>query len=187
MSFRFACRQPLVKWSNIESCMRFCTTGVGPLCFPIRKRYRFPAPPSCTIATYDVIGVFIHHINPLKPSPSDGPKCHVSLMARNSLLPVSEIRTLKIWRRQKSLGCGTAYQLLPRRPTSEIHGLSWKPLLHAPQGVRRSSTTSPRVCRGCHQGGSLAIGIVRFTVTPLVTGGWHTHSQTICSKLDDGL
>ncbi len=66
---------------------------------------------------------------------------------------LSEIRTLKIWRRRKSLGYGAAYQLLPRSPTSEIHGLSWKPLLHAPQGVRRSSTMSPRVWRGCHRGG----------------------------------
>ncbi len=78
--------------------------------------------------------------------------------------------------RQKSLGCGAAYQLLPRNPTSKIHGLSWKLLSHAPQGVRRSSTTSPRVWRGCHRGGLLAIGITRFTVTPLVTGGQHTHT-----------
>ncbi len=91
----------------------------------------------------------------------------------------SEICTLKIWRRQQSLGCGTAYQLLPRSPTSKIHGLSWKPLSHAPQGVRRSSTTSPRV-RGCHWGGSLAIGIARFTVTPLITGGQHTHTPYSC-------
>ncbi len=87
----------------------------------------------------------------------------------------SEIRMLKIWQRQKSLGCGTAYQLLPRSPTSKIHWLSWKPLSHAPPGVRGGSTTSPRVWRECHRGGLLAIGIARFTVTPLVTGGRHTH------------
>ncbi len=89
----------------------------------------------------------------------------------------SEIRTLKIGRRQTSLFCGTAYQLLPRSPTSKIHGLSWKLLSHAPPGVRRSSTMSPRVWRGCHQGGSLAIGIACVTVTPLVTGGQDTHTQ----------
>ncbi len=88
----------------------------------------------------------------------------------------SEIRMLKIWRRRKSLGCGAAYQLLPQSPTSKIHGLSWKPLSHAPQGVRRSSTTSPRVWTRCHWGGLLAIGIVHFTVTPLVTEGRHTHT-----------
>ncbi len=152
MFFHFACWQPPVKQSNIESCLHFHTTGAGPTCFPIRKRYWFPTPPSCTVATCNVIGVFIHHINPLK----------------NLLLPMarhvmwhwwqgthyspSEIRTLKIWWRQKSLGCGTAYQLLPRSSTSKIHGLSWKPLSHAPQGVWRSSTTSPRVWRGCHWG-----------------------------------
>jgi hypothetical protein len=90
----------------------------------------------------------------------------------------SEIRTSKIGRRRTSLGCGTAYQLLPRSPTSEIHGLSWKLLLHAPPGVRRSSATSPRVWRGCHQGGSLAIGIARVTVTPLITGGQDTHTPS---------
>ncbi len=89
----------------------------------------------------------------------------------------SEIRTLKIGRRQTSIGCGTAYQLLPWSPTSKIHGLSWKLLLHAPPGVRRSSTMSPRVWRGCHRGGSLAIGIVRVAVTPLVTGGRDTHTH----------
>jgi hypothetical protein len=76
-----------------------------------------------------------------------------------------------------SLDCGTAYQLLPRSPTSEIHGLSLKLLPHAPPGVRRSTTTSPRVWRGCHWGGSLAIGIARVTVTPLVTGGRDTHTH----------
>ncbi len=91
----------------------------------------------------------------------------------------SEILTLKIWQRRKSLGCGAAYQLLPQSPTSVIHGLSWKLLSHAPQGVRRSSTTSPRVWRGCHWGGSLAIGTARFTVTTLVTGGRHTHTPSI--------
>ncbi len=88
MSFHFACRQPPVKRSNIELCLRFRATGAGPTCFPIHERYRFPAPPSCTKATCNVIGVLIHHVNPLKPSPSDGPKYHVSLMARNSLLPI---------------------------------------------------------------------------------------------------
>jgi hypothetical protein len=78
---------------------------------------------------------------------------------------------------RKSLGCGTAHQLLPRSPTSKIHGLSWKPLSHAPPGVQRSSTTSPRVWRGCHWGGSLAIDIARVTVTPPITGGQHTHTQ----------
>ncbi len=76
-----------------------------------------------------------------------------------------------------SLGCVTAYQLLPQSPTSKIHGLSWKLLLHAPPGIQRSSTTSPKVWRGCHQGGSLAIGIARVTVTPLVTGGQDTHTM----------
>ncbi len=51
--------------------------------------------------------------------------------------------------------------------------------MHAPQGVRRGSTTSPRVWRECHRGGSLAIVIVRFTVTPLVTGGQDTHTHLI--------
>ncbi len=51
--------------------------------------------------------------------------------------------------------------------------------MHAPQGFRRSSTTSPRVWRECHQGGSLAIVIARFTVTPLVTGGRDTHTHLI--------
>jgi hypothetical protein len=57
------------------------------------------------------------------------------------------------------------------------HRLSLKPLLHLPQGVRRSSTMSPRVWRGCHRGGFLAIGIARFTVTPLVTGDQDTHTH----------
>jgi hypothetical protein len=81
-----------------------------------------------------------------------------------------------------SLGCEAAYQLLPRSPTSKIHGLSWKPLSHAPQGVRRSSTTSPRVWRECHRGGSLAIGIARFTVNLLVTGGRHTQMTTTMTR-----
>jgi hypothetical protein len=152
MSFHFACRQPLVKQSNIELCLHFCVTGAGPTCFPIRKRYQFPAPPSRTIATCDVIGVLIHHVNPLKPSPSMVQNVMCCWWQGTHYSP-SEIRTLKTWRRRKSLGCGAAYQLLPQSPTSEIHGLSWKPLLHAPHGVRRSSTTSPRVWRGCHRGG----------------------------------
>jgi hypothetical protein len=91
-----------------------------------------------------------------------------------------EICMLKIGRRRTSLGCGTAYQLLPRSLTSKIHGLSWKLLSHAPPGVRRSSTTSPRVWRGCHRGGSLAIGIARITVTPLVTRVQDTHTPYSC-------
>ncbi len=88
MSFYFACRQPPVKQSFVKLCLRFCMTGAGPTCFPICKRYWFPAPPSCTIVTCNEIGVSIHHVELLKPSLSDGLKCHVLLMARNSLLPV---------------------------------------------------------------------------------------------------
>ncbi len=179
MSFHFAHRQTLVKRSYIKSCLCFCATGVGPMCFPICKRYWFPAPPSRTVATCNVFGVSIHHVEPLKPSLQ---------MVQNVLCrwwwgthySPSEIRTLKNWRSKKSLGCGTAHQLLPRSPTSEIHGLSWKPLSHAPPGVQRSSTTSPRVWRGCHWGGLLAIDIARGTVTPPVTRGRDTHTHTKC-------
>ncbi len=144
--------------------------------FPVRERYSFPAPPPCTIATCDAIGVSRTPRHPLKNL--------CLLMVRNVMChwwrgthySPSEIRTLKIGRRRTSLGCGSAYQLLPQNPTPEIHGLSWKLLLHAPPGVRRSSTTSPRVWRGCHWGGLLAIGIARVTVTPLVTGGRDTHT-----------
>jgi hypothetical protein len=133
MSFHFACRQPPVKWSYIKSCLRFCVTGVGPMCFPICKRYWFLAPPSRTVATCNVFGVPIHHVEPLKTFSLDGLKCPVLLMVRNSLLHVWDTNVEELTE-QKSLGCGTAHQLLPRSPTSEIHRLSWKLLSHAPWG-----------------------------------------------------
>jgi hypothetical protein len=162
----------------------FAQQGRGLRVFPYAKGINFPAPPSCTIATCDVIGVLIHHVRPLNlllPMVRNVMCC----WWRESHYSLSEIRTLKIWWRRKSLGCGAAYQPLPRSPTSKIHGLSWEPLLYTPQGVRRSSTTSPRVWRGCHWGGLLAIGIARFTVTPLVWGFLHGISMlwlSICSQ-----
>ncbi len=105
-------------------------------------------------------------------------------MARNSLLPVwdkyvedlTEAKEPRLW------------SSLPAAATESYiqdTRLSWTPLLHAPQGVRRSSTTSPRVWRGCHRGGLLAIGIARFTVTPFITGGRHTHTPSIPLLLKD--
>ncbi len=122
----------------------------------------------------------VHHVTPLKNlrlPMVQNVMCHWGQGIHYS---PSEICTLKIWRRQTSLGCGTAYQLLPRSSTSEIHGLSWKLLSQAPSGVQRSSTTSPRVLRGCLRGGLLAIGIAHVTVTPLVTGGRDTHTPYSC-------
>ncbi len=169
MSFHFACRQPPVKRCNIESCLHLCVTGAGPTRF-------FPYTKDRTVATCDAIGVPRTPLHPLKNL--------CLLMVWNVMCcwwrvthySLSEIRMLKIGRSRTSLGCGTAYQLLPRSPTSKIHGLSWKLLSHAPPGVQRSSTTSPRVWRGCHRGGLLLIGIACGTVTPLVTGGRDTHT-----------
>ncbi len=160
---------------------RVCTFGRqewGLHVFPVRKRYSFPAAPPCTVATCDAINVPRTPRHPLKNLCLPMVQNVMCCWWRGTHYSPSEICMLKIGRRRTSLGCGTAYQLLPRSPTSEIHGLSWKLLLHAPPGVRRSSTMSPRVWRGCHWGGSLAIGIVRVTVTPLVTGGRDTHTHS---------
>ena len=176
MSFHFACRRHPVKRSYIESCLRLRATGVGPTCFSRTQKVLISCSTSSHRSNVQCNWCSQNATSPAKKSlPSDGPKCHVSLVARNHYSP-SEIRTLKIGRRQTSLGCGTAYQLLPRSPTFKIHGLSWKLHLHAPPGVRRSRTTSPRAWRGCHQGGLLVIGIVHVTVPPLVTGGRDTHT-----------
>ncbi len=58
-----------------------------------------------------------------------------------------------------------------------MNGVSWKLLSHAPLGVRRSSTTSPRVWRGCHQGGVASNWYrARYSNPPCNWRPRHTHS-----------
>ncbi len=145
--------------------------------FPVRKRYSFPAPPPCTVAMCDAIGVprTPHHL--LKNLCLPMVQSVMCCWWQGTHYSPSEIRTLKIGRRRTSLGCGTAYQLLPQSPTSEIHRLSWKLLLHAPPGVRRSSTTSPRVWRGCHWGGVASDWYcARYSNPPRNRRPRHTHN-----------
>ncbi len=152
MSFHFACRQPPVKRSYIKF--------VSVLLWDRSGAYAFPHTQKVSVSR----STFLHRSNVqwswcLHNTLSN---CQPSLqMVRN--VPCrwwwgihyspSEMRALKIRRRQKSLGCWTAHQLLPRSLTSKIQGLSWKPLSHATPGVWKGSTTSPRVWRGCHWGG----------------------------------
>jgi len=84
---------------------------------------------------------------------------------------------LKIWW-DKFLGCGTASKQLPQSPKTEIRGLVGNPSRQIPLGVKRGSTTSPRVWKGCHWGKDLAIGIAWLKHYPsLKPEDRYTHKQ----------
>jgi hypothetical protein len=86
-----------------------------------------------------------------------------------------------------SLGCGTAPKLWPQSPNQDT-GTCWAPLVHAPLGVPRGSTTEPQCMERASWGwgfsnwNRMLYNTSPFNWRPDTHTHSHSHTQTQCPQ-----